>query len=80
MTDGELIKAMAKIQKLSDEIAYILNEELVNHPNGEALLGELHDNGLGYRLNCLSLAHSHLSHPERWTNRCGRLVFRRRGG
>lgn len=80
MTDGELVKVMARLQRLDDEIAWILNEEIIDHPNGEELIGDLHDNGLGYRLECSAIAHPHLTHPERWILRCGRLVFRRRGG
>lgn len=76
MNDGELVRAMARLQRHSDEIKYILDEEIPNHPNGEALLADLQDNGLGYRLDCVSIVHPHLKRPQRWTNMGGWLEFR----
>ena len=76
MTDGDLIGVMVRLQKHCDEIIYILNEEIVNHENGEALCGELHDNGLGYNWDLADIAHSHLRHPERWRCLDGVLRFR----
>ena len=66
MTDGQMVRAVARIHRFIDQIQDLLDEEILNHPNGEALRGELIDNGLGYRLDCVSIAFSHLMYPERW--------------
>ena len=78
MTDGQLVKVMARLQKLCDEIIYILNEEISNHENGEAICGELLDNGLGYNWDCADIIHPHLQHPERWECEHGKLVYKGR--
>jgi len=65
MTDGEVVAITARMQRLSDNIMGLLNK-LEDHPNGEALLTELHENGLGYSWVFASITHSHLVHPERW--------------
>ena len=66
MTDGKMVSTMARIYRLVDQIQDLMEGDLFNHPNGEALCGELHDNGLGYRIDCASIAQSHLLHPKRW--------------
>ena len=77
MTDGELVRVMARIYRLTDQITDLMNEDVLNHLNGEALRGELQDNGLGYRWDCASITHSHLAHPERWECVNGTLKSKR---
>ncbi len=66
MTDGKLVRVMARIYRLNEEILYLIEEEVFDHPNGEALRGKLHDNGLGYSCNIASITHPHLTNPHRW--------------
>lgn len=66
MTDGEMVKVMARIYRLNEQIKDLMDEDLLSHPNGEALCGQLHDNGFGHRVDCHSIAYLHLVHPERW--------------
>lgn len=82
MTDGQLLKTMARLQRLTNEISYIIDEEILNHPNGKSLRGELHDNGLGYNWDFWLIAHSHLIHPGRWRyeRKTRRLVYQKPAG
>ena len=66
LTDGELVRAITRIYRLNEDVRYLLDEVVINHPNGQALCSELHDNGLGYSIDCAAIAHSHLMRPERW--------------
>ncbi len=65
MTDGKLVKAMARVYRLNEQIRDLMYEAS-NHPNGQALIWELQENGLGYTVDCASIAYGHLVHPERW--------------
>ena len=65
MTDGKMVKMMARIYRLNEQILGLL-EDLSDHPNGEALVADVHDNGVGYSWDFASIAHSHLVHPDRW--------------
>ena len=88
MTDSELVKVVARLYRLSEEIRWLMDEEIVNHPNGESLIGALRDNGLGYNglgygFDCAAIAHPHLLHPDRWElthGDGGKLCFRRSPG
>lgn len=77
MTDGELVKVMARIYRLTEQVTDLMDGEVLNHLNGEALRDELHSNGMGYRWDCASITHSHLAHPERWTCAGGILKSKR---
>ncbi len=70
MTDGELLKVLARIQRHTDAIADLMHQQVLKHPNGEALFSEMADNGIGYRWDCDAIGHPHLLHPDRW-NRSG---------
>lgn len=76
MTDGKMIKVMERIQRLSDQIQDLMDEELLDHPNGESIRGELRDNGLGYRFDCASIAQSHLLFHTRWQMVGGKLKWK----
>ena len=65
MTDGKMIKVMARIYRLTNTVDDLINN-LRAHPNGEALRDALHDNGLGCVWDCASIAADHLNYPERW--------------
>ena len=80
MTDGGLVKVMARLHRLADQIVDLMDEDILEHPNGEALRGELIDNGLGYRWDCASITHSHLSRPERWGCTGGTLRWKAANG
>lgn len=79
MTDSQMIRVMMQIQRLHDDIVYLMDEELPNHPNGEAICGELYDSGFVHRVDAdadaVTIAGSHLSHPERWSYKDGQLRF-----
>ncbi len=77
MTDGQLVKVMARMQRLTDEAVDLLNDAIVNHPNGEALRKELCEEGLGYRWALALMTHSHLIHPERWLCENDKLIYGR---
>ena len=77
MTDGELVRVMARIYHLTEQVTDLMNEDVLNHPNGEALLGELRDEGLGYSWDCALITHPHLVHPERWVCMGGTLKSKR---
>ena len=66
MTDGEMVKLMVRISLLNGKMCDLLRE-ISRHPNGEAMLDELHDNGVGLDWEFAEIAHAHLVHPERWT-------------
>ena len=79
MTDGEIVKVMDRIRRLTEEVNYLIDEEVLNHRNGEALRGELHDNGFGHTWACAKITHSHLNHPDRWECIGGNLKYKSRG-
>ncbi len=66
MTDGKMVKVLGHIYRLNEQIKDLMDDALLNHPNGEALVGEMQENGMGYGYDCHSIAYSHLVHPERW--------------
>lgn len=65
MTDGELAKAAARLRRLHNE-AHSVIEQIAGHPNGEQIIRDLHDNGLGYLCDFGSIVHEYMIHPERW--------------
>lgn len=76
MTDGKLVSVMRRIYRLNERIRDLLGD-LSEHPNGEALLAELHENGAGYSWDFEIMVHSHLVHPDRWEYvRGGRLKWK----
>ncbi|KKK93437.1 hypothetical protein LCGC14_2692880 [marine sediment metagenome] len=76
MTDGQLVKVMARVQRLSDEKHRLIEDVILEHPNGEALCEELKDEGMGYTWCCALLTHPYLKHPERWECEHGKLVYK----
>ena len=66
MTDGELIKAMYRLARLCNQMHDLMYVVSVEHPNGKALVEDLHEEGLGCLWDCVSIAYPHLIHPERW--------------
>lgn len=76
MTDGQLVKVIARIQRLNDNMVDLLSNVVIDHPNGEALRKALCEEGMGIRWNMLSLTHPHLEHPERWECEHNKLVYK----
>ena len=66
MTDGEVVKLMRRIGRLSDQLLELVEHGIMDHQNSEALREDLHENGLGYGFDCALIVHSHLRFPERW--------------
>lgn len=66
MTDGKLVKVMARICRLNEQMKGLMDNDLLDHPGGRALREELQDNGLGYSLDCTLITYDHLIRPERW--------------
>ena len=65
MTDGKMLKIMAQLDRLACR-AIVLMDSLENHPNGDALIEDLKENGCGYLWDFPEIARPHLVHPERW--------------
>jgi hypothetical protein len=65
MTDGELAKAATRLNRLHYE-ASMLIEKIGDHPNGEQIIEDMFDNGMGHTWSCGLIVHEHMVHPERW--------------
>ena len=75
MTDGQLVKVMARLQRLTDKTCQLIDDVIVEHPNSSKLRDELHANGLGYAWDCMEIVVEHLEHPERWVCENNKLVY-----
>ena len=75
MTDGELVKIMARVKRHSDAVYDLLRGRLYDHPNGLALEKDLSENGMYHLWDFASITHDNLLHPERWKVTAGKIQW-----
>ncbi len=66
MTDGEMVKSLARIYRLNEKICIAVTRICEEHPNGEELHEALQADAVGIGTNVMSIGLDHLVHPERW--------------
>ena len=79
MTDSELVRVVARIDRLIAEADRLMRDVIIEHPNGEDLQESMYDNGMGHTWACGSIAHPHLLRPEKWELVHGRLRYLKGG-